>query len=62
MSEQYYRTKINRLQYVIARIENIITKDILDEYKVCQIKVILNEGKMKISQIDEHASDDEYFK
>jgi hypothetical protein len=62
MSERYYRTKINRLQYTIARIENIITKDILDEYKVYQIKIILNEDKLKISQIDEHASDEDYFK
>jgi len=62
MSEQYYRTKINRLQYVIARIEEVMKSNSGELVKIYIIENILSEGKMKISQIDEHASDKEYFK
>jgi len=58
----YYRAKVNQLEYTITRIEKIVRSSATNEEAIYQLLEILNGNKVRIEEINEHASDKEYFK
>lgn len=58
----YERAKIHQLEYTINRIETIARSSSTNEEAIYQLLEILNGNKVRIREIDEHASDKDYFK